>query len=120
MRFFIIPGLLIGLSLPSPVQAIARACGPASFYGLGDGFAGRTTANGERMNPQAMTTAHRSLPFGTRLLVTNQANGRQVTVRVNDRGPAIPGRILDLSSGAFSKLAPASQGVANVCYQRIA
>lgn len=119
MRFFIIPGLLIGLSLPGPVQAIARACGPASFYGLGDGFAGRTTANGERMNPHAMTTAHRSLPFGTRLLVTNQSNGRQVTVRVNDRGPYAGSRVLDLSSGAFSKLAPASQGVANVCYQRI-
>jgi rare lipoprotein A len=118
MRSFIIPGLLIGLSLPS--QALALSCGPASFYGVGDGFAGRTTANGERMSPGAMTTAHRSLPFGTRLLVTNQSNGRQVTVRVNDRGPYAGGRVLDLSHGSFSKIAPASQGVANICYRRLA
>lgn len=69
------------------------------------------------MRPSAMTTAHRNLPFGTRLLVTNQLNGKQVIVRVNDRGPFDYDRVLDLSSGAFAKIAPIGQGVADVCYR---
>jgi rare lipoprotein A len=122
MRFFTIPLLSLALlsAFPLPSQALARVCGRASFYGLGDGFAGRTTASGETMRPSAMTTAHRTLPFGTRLLVTNQSNGRQVVVRVSDRGPFVGDRVLDLSSGAFTQIAPASQGVANVCYRPIA
>jgi rare lipoprotein A len=117
MRFFLSLALLSFFPLPS--HALAQVCGRASFYGLGDDFAGRTTASGETMRPSAMTTAHRTLPFGTRLLVTNRSNGSQIVVRVNDRGPFVGDRVLDLSSGAFTKIAPASQGVANVCYSPI-
>lgn len=107
----VLPGLMfLGVT---PAQA---ACGYASFYGYQDGYAWRTTANGETMNPNAMTTAHRYLPFGTRLRVTNQSNGKSIIVRVTDRGPFAAGRSLDLSHGAFRKIASTSQGVANVCY----
>lgn len=108
-----------GLSLIAPTPALATTCTDASFYGRGDGFAWQTTANGEAMNPNAMTTAHRSLPFGTRLRVTNPNNGRSVVVRVNDRGPFVGGRGLDLSYGAFIRIASASQGVARVCFTRL-
>ena len=70
----------------------------ASYYG--HEFAGRRTASGERFNPGAMTAAHRTLPFGTRVRVTNSRNGRSVTVRINDRGPHAKGRAIDLSHGA--------------------
>ena len=70
----------------------------ASYYG--QEFAGRRTASGERFNPGAMTAAHRTLPFGTRVRVTNSRNGRSVTVRINDRGPFAKGRAIDLSHGA--------------------
>ena len=85
--------------------------GLASVYGNGDGYAWRKTANGERMNPGALTAAHRTLPFGTRVSVTNKKNGRKVIVRISDRGPFVPGRIIDLTpAGAraigLSGLAP--------------
>jgi rare lipoprotein A len=70
----------------------------ASYYGKE--LAGRRTASGERFNPGAMTAAHRTLPFGTRVRVTNIHNGRSVIVRINDRGPFVKGRSIDLSSGA--------------------
>jgi rare lipoprotein A len=70
----------------------------ASYYG--HEFAGRRTASGERFNPGAMTAAHRTLPFGTRVRVTNTRNGRSVIVRINDRGPHVKGRAIDLSHGA--------------------
>src|SRR5262245_15985902 len=70
----------------------------ASYYGKE--LAGRRTASGERFNPSAMTAAHRTLPFGTRVRVTNTHNGRSVIVRINDRGPFVKGRSIDLSSGA--------------------
>jgi rare lipoprotein A len=76
--------------------------GQASFYA--SRFHGRRTASGERYNHQAMTVAHRTLPFGTVLRVTNERNGRSITVRVNDRGPFIRGRILDLSGAAARQL----------------
>jgi rare lipoprotein A len=71
--------------------------GTASVYGNGDGYAGRKTASGGRMNPGALTAAHRTLPFGTRVAVVNQRNGKQVVVRITDRGPFVPGRIIDLT-----------------------
>ena len=74
--------------------------GMASYYGGEDGLCGSKTANGERHNCSAMTAAHKSLPFGTRVGVTNKRNGRSVTVRINDRGPFIRGRIIDLSPAA--------------------
>src|SRR3569832_2203789 len=70
------------------------ASGMASVYGNGDGYAWRKTANGERMNPRALTAAHRTLPFGTRVSVVNRRNGKKVVVRITDRGPIVRGRIL--------------------------
>ena len=87
----------------------------ASQYGVGDGYHGQRTANGERFNAYGLTAAHPSLPLGSKLKVTNQRNGRSVTVRINDRGPYAGGRILDLSYGAFAAIASPSQGVASVC-----
>ena len=83
--------------------------GRASYYGTHE--AGRKTASGARLNPGALTAAHRTLPFGTKVRVTNKRNGRTVTVRINDRGPFIRGRVIDLTPAAanalgFSGLAP--------------
>jgi len=98
------------LSLAGGAQAES---GIASVYGSRDGYAGKKTASGERMNPGAMTAAHKSLPFGSRVRVTNKKNGRSVTVRINDRGPFVRGRVIDLSPAAaralgFAGLAPVS------------
>jgi len=86
--------------------------GMASFYGY-DG-SGNKTASGERFNPEKMTAAHRSLPFGTKVRVTNVNNGRSVVVRINDRGPFIGGRIIDLSHGAARVIQMIGRGVAPV------
>jgi rare lipoprotein A len=86
--------------------------GIASFYGY-DG-SGSKTASGERFHPEGMTAAHRSLPFGTRVRVTNTRNGRSVVVRITDRGPFIRGRVLDLSFGAARILGMIGNGVAPV------
>jgi len=93
-------------------------CGVATFYGLGDGFHGNLTANGEKFNAYRWTAAHPYLPMGSKLRVTNQENGKQVIVRVNDRGPYSHADI-DLSYGAFRKIAPPSKGNAVVCYRVI-
>jgi rare lipoprotein A len=83
--------------------------GIASYY-----WQGQRTATGERYNPEGMTAAHRTLPFGTRVRVTHLGNGRSVDVRINDRGPYIGGRIIDLSRGAAGILGMHHQGVARV------
>lgn len=83
--------------------------GLASFYSHDP-----QTASGERFNARELTAAHRTLPFGTRVRVTNVATGRSVTVRVNDRGPFVPGRILDVSHSAAETLGIVGQGVAKV------
>ena len=125
MLFSKLKGLLsvaaiAGMSILAPSPAHAGNCAEASFYGTSsDGYAYQTMANGRPMIPGAMITAHRSYRFGTRLRVTNQSNGRSVTVTVADRGPYIAGRNLDLSVGAFSRIASPSQGVARVCYYRV-
>ena len=75
--------------------AFAETC-VASHYGYGGG----RTASGERMNPNAMTAAHRARPFGSQVTVTSHSTGRSVTVRINDRGPFVKGRCIDLSTGA--------------------
>lgn len=90
------------------------SCGRASWYALHS-----KTASGERMKPSNLTAAHRSLRFGTRLRVTNMHNGKSVVVRVNDRGPFIRGRVLDLSRGAASSISMTGAGVAKVCYEVI-
>jgi len=75
-----------------------------SYYGNNDGLAGRTTASGGRFNPQALTVAHRNLPFGTRLKFKNPENGRELIATVTDRGPQIKGREFDLSFAAARQL----------------
>jgi rare lipoprotein A len=86
--------------------------GTASYYG--PGFHGRKTANGERFDQHGNTAAHRTLPFGTRVRVTNLANGESVVVRINDRGPFKRGRIIDLSLGAARKIGMVGTGTARV------
>ncbi len=86
--------------------------GKASWYG--GGFHGRKTANGETYNMNALTAAHRSLPFGTLVRVTNTRSGSSVVVRINDRGPFVGGRIIDLSRAAASQIGLTSSGVASV------
>jgi rare lipoprotein A len=83
--------------------------GLASFY-----TEGARTANGEKFDPHELTAAHPTLPFGTRLRVTNVATGRSVTVRVNDRGPYVPGRVVDVSYSAADALGMVGRGVAKV------
>jgi rare lipoprotein A len=86
--------------------------GVASFY-----TEGTRTASGEKFDPQALTAAHPTLPFGTRLRVTDVATGRSVIVRVNDRGPHVPGRIVDVSYSAAQMLGIVRRGTANVTIQ---
>lgn len=86
--------------------------GKASYYARK--ATGSRTANGERLHHDSMTCAHRSLPFGTLLRVTHIGNERSVVVRVNDRGPYIQGRIIDLSWGAAKELGMLAQGISNV------
>ncbi len=86
--------------------------GLASWYG--PGFVGKRTASGERFVPCKRTAAHLTLPFGTRVKVTNLTNGRTVRVRVNDRGPYVQGRIIDLSRSAAAALGMVRAGVVEV------
>jgi rare lipoprotein A len=71
------------------------------------------------MNPSALTAAHRSLPFGTKVKVTNKNNGKSVVVRINDRGPFIRGRVLDLSKGAARELGFVQSGHTSICMARL-
>ncbi len=88
-----------------------RETGTASYYGR---ESGPRTANGERYSPHEMTAAHKTLPFGTRVRVTNLENGRRATFRVNDRGPFVRGRIIDLTPAGASRLGFKRQGLARV------
>jgi rare lipoprotein A len=92
------------------VSAFAETC-VASRYG----YSGGRTASGEKMDPNAMTAAHRTKPFGSRVTVTSHSNGRSVTVRINDRGPFVKSRCIDLSTGAARVLGIA--GIAMVSLQ---
>ena len=88
---------------PLPASKLIEVVqGAASWYG--PGFYGRTTANGERFRKGTLTAAHRTLPFGTKVRVTNLSNGRSVVVRINDRGPFKYHRVIDLAHGAASQL----------------
>lgn len=106
------PSLLLLLCL---AVALVSGCsrtktrGEASWYG--DKFHGRTTASGEVYNKNALTAAHKTLPFNTRVRVKNRENGRTVEVRINDRFPGTKGRIIDLSEASFRRLAPLERGV---------
>lgn len=97
----------------TPADTVAyREVGRASWYG--PGFHGRETASGEIFNQHELTAAHRRLPLGTRITVTNLENGKSVRVSVNDRGPYIHGRVLDLSKAAARRLDMVSDGVVRV------
>lgn len=97
---------------PGKTASNWREQGLASWYG--SDFHGRRTASGERYNMYAMTAAHKTLPLGTPVVVTSRANGRSIRVRVNDRGPFVAGRIIDLSYAAARKLGSAEAGVVPV------
>ena len=103
----------IGPVVASPLGSVAKAIsGTASWYG--NEFHGRKTANGERFNQNGLTAAHRSLPFGTKVRVTNQDNGKSVVVRINDRGPFVGKRVIDLSRGAAQAVGMMDSGTAPV------
>lgn len=89
-----------------------RQVGLASWYG--PGFHGRTTASGERFDQNDLTAAHRKLPLGTEVKVTNLKNGRSIVVEINDRGPYIDGRVIDVSKAAARRLGIVEEGVAKV------
>jgi len=95
--------------IPTLVSAETVMRGKASFYGHGT-----KTASGETYNPNGMTAAHRTLPFGTQVRVTDLGSHRSVVVRINDRGPFIKDRIIDVSRGAAQQLGMIGRGVANV------
>lgn len=105
---------LFAVCVPASAQTQS---GKASYYAKS--FTGRKTASGERLHRDSMTCAHRNYPFGTLLKVTNITNGRQVVVRVNDRGPFRKGRIIDLSWGAAKELGMIAQGIAPVTVEKV-
>ncbi len=92
-------------------------CGGASWYG--PGFHGNRTASGERFNQNAMTAAHRSLPFGTVVRVVDQRTGKSIRVTINDRGPFHGKRIIDLSREAANQLGFRNRGVTSVCIAQL-
>jgi len=101
-----------GSSVATTSEAPPVDAGQASYYA--DRFAGGRTANGERYDPRELTAAHRTLPFGARVRVTDPANGRSVVVRINDRGPHLAGRVVDLSRAAAEELGLIRRGVGHV------
>jgi rare lipoprotein A len=108
--------IVFNVSLAQAESARHGASSSSNFSGIASHYSGGRTANGEHMRSGAMTAAHRSLPFGTLVRVTNRHNGRSVVVRINDRGPFIRGRVIDLSTSAarligMDGLAPVSLAV---------
>lgn len=101
--------VLLGIFASTNIAAASSTSGYASYY-----MTGKRTANGERFNPMGFTAAHRSLPFGTKVKVTNLRTGRSVVVRINDRGPFIRGRVIDLSLGAARAVGLTKSGVAKM------
>lgn len=112
-----IVGLGLCAVMSGPAAADTTTVGVASFYG--GSFHGRPTASGERFNMHAMTAAHRTYPLGTRVKVTNLRNGKSVTLRINDRGPFIKGRVIDVSQGAAAALGFIPAGLTTVRIERV-
>ena len=107
------PAAVLPLPKVRPVPSVVRVMtGEASWYG--PGFYGNRTASGEIYRPGTMTAAHRTLPFGTKVRVTNLWNGRSAVIRINDRGPFIDHRVIDLGHGAASELGLTASGIAQV------
>ena len=109
--FFLFSSFLVTISLSGFAQNVKQT-GTASYYA--DKFEGRTTANGEKYHHSRPTAAHRTLPFGTIVKVTNISNGKSVTVKINDRGPFVDSRIIDLSKSAAEILGFVHHGLAQV------
>ena len=107
-RFLLLAFVALGLATPSLADQQVRA----TWYG--NELAGHRTASGEMFNPRGMTAAHKSLPIGTCLVVSNPQTGKSVTVRVNDRGPFTPGLSLDLSAGAAQAIGMRTTQAVNV------
>jgi rare lipoprotein A len=105
-----VAGAAAALFVVTSLCQVSAECGRASWYARHS-----HTASGERMNPAALTAAHRTLPFGTLLRVTNQQNGKFAIVRINDRGPSIRSRIVDLSKGAAAVLGFVGSGHTSIC-----
>jgi rare lipoprotein A len=107
--------IIVGVASIAPTvsqaseEAATSQCGGASWYSLGS-----RTASGERMSSGALAAAHRTLPFGTHVKVQNLGNGRAVVVRINDRGPFVRGRVIDLTKAAASELGFIGNGIARV------
>ncbi len=116
LSMLILLSLLAGCSsvpMKSPAHMIGYTeTGKASFYAMKYQF--RQTASGERFNQYSDTAAHKTLPFGSKVRVTNSKNGKSIIVKINDRGPFIKGRIIDLSRSAFSSIADLDSGVIQV------
>lgn len=109
-RAGICAALLMCTAWPLSAEAgVYQQCGKASWYKLGG-----TTASGERSNPNGLTAAHRTLPFGTLVEVTNLANGKTVVVRINDRGPFAKGRVIDVTFAAAKELGFIRKGITRV------
>lgn len=106
--------LMLSLTAQSTNVIIKDSIGIASYYGGGDGYHGKRTANGEIFDENKLTCAHKTLPFGTKVKVTNLSNDKTLILRVNDRGPFIKGRIIDVSKEASIILGFYSQGITNV------
>jgi rare lipoprotein A len=104
--------VLAGCAHAPAARQTPAAVGLASWYGAR--HAGHRTASGERFDPDALTAAHRTLPFGSRVRVTNVENGRSVVVRINDRGPFAEGRVIDLSEAAARAIGITESGLARV------
>ncbi len=117
MKFQKIIFILATILSLSTTTALAQSKGKASYYG--NKFHGRRTSDGSRYHKDSLTCAHRTLPFGTLLKVRNQKNGREVVVKVTDRGPFGPGRIVDLSMAAAREIGMVQQGVVPVEVTRV-
>lgn len=115
--FALLTLIISGCSSVPSVSKGAIEKGKASYYA--DKYHGRTTASGEVFNQQALSAAHQTLGFGSRVKVTNIANNKSVIVTINDRGPFIRGRIIDLSKKAFSQIASVKQGVIDVTVEQL-
>jgi len=119
MRRFTVMALPLLLAIPVAAQeqiagddGTEMGSGVASYYG--NELAGNRTASGERFDPDELTAAHRTLAFGSRVRVTNTANGKSVVVRINDRGPFSRGRVIDVSSAAAREIGMHRSGTAKV------
>lgn len=110
----VIAGLVMAMTSTTGAFA-GDQCGGASWYSL----PGNRTASGDRMNPSAMTAAHKTLPFGTKVRVVDQRTGKSILVTINDRGPFVGGRIIDLSKAAATKLGFRNAGHTKVCIERV-